>query len=99
MERIFDNEDAKELRKGTFKVNLGKEDGLAGIIIDIRESVKYKDLEDEEDPNYRYKRIYDDMGIDLDPKTGEISISSEQSDLRKAIKQLVKDKALTYEKK
>lgn len=59
MERIFDDEEGKEIRKGTFKINLDKEDGLAGIIIAIRESEKYKDLTDENDPHYKYKEIYD----------------------------------------
>ncbi len=59
MERIFDDEEGKEIRKGTFKINLDKENGLAGIIIAIRESEKYKDLTDENDLNYKYKEIYD----------------------------------------
>gem|GEM_PF-4701054 len=47
MENIFDDEDLGELRRGKFRVNLDKEDGLAGIIIAIRESEKYKDKDDD----------------------------------------------------
>jgi hypothetical protein len=35
----LDNEENKELHKGTFNINLGVEEGLAGIIIKIREAI------------------------------------------------------------
>lgn len=38
MESVFDDEEGKELRRWTFRVNLGIENGLAGIIIAIREA-------------------------------------------------------------
>ncbi len=39
LERIFDKETEKELHKGTFKINLSVEDGLASIVIAIREAL------------------------------------------------------------
>jgi hypothetical protein len=74
MERIFDNEDKKELRRGNFKINLDKEDGLAGIIVDIREAAEHitevEDLDyeniDKKDPEYTYKRIIDLLRLSID---------------------------------
>ncbi|MCX6823629.1 MAG: hypothetical protein NT085_00680 [candidate division SR1 bacterium] len=101
MERIFDDEkDQKEIRKGTFKVNLSKEDGLAGIIIAIREAVKYKDLEDETDPNYTYTKIFKGIkSLSVDETTGEVSLGSDNTQLRKELDKLIKDGLLTYERK
>lgn len=74
MEAIFDNEQQKELRAGTFNVNLGKEDGLAGIIIDVREAAEYLatygDLS-EGDPNYdaKKKAIIDIFELEVEETT------------------------------
>lgn len=117
MEKIFDDEKedwtrTKETRKATFNINLDKEDGLAGLIIDIRESVKYKDITDENDPNYTYKIIYDNLVSDYNAATGEIELK-DQNKIRKALnssfesdlesdennKGLLKSGYLTYERK
>lgn len=93
MERVFDDEEEKELRKWTFKVNLQKEDGLAGIIIDIREAMANRDSEDE---NNTHKKLYD-MLIEKnilreDGETTDIEIS------RKDLKEILDSGLLKYKR-
>ncbi len=75
MEAIFDNETKKELHRGTFRINLGKEDGLGGIIIAIREAIKVgtSDTPDEESNAYKLyteltNGIWQDPGLDISRK-------------------------------
>lgn len=90
MEEIFDDEDKKELRAGTFNINLSKEDGLAGIIIALRELAPYAAEEiTENDPDLIQKSICRDLWITYDPITKEIKIWWSQADIKKTIKYLV----------
>ena len=43
LERIFENEEGEEIHKRMFNINLDKEDGLAGVIIDIRSAITSND--------------------------------------------------------
>ena len=86
MENIFDDEDLGELRRGKFRVNLDKEDGLAGIIIAIRESEKYKDKDDDN------TKIYNALwAITTDGMS--------EKEIKKQLKELFKDNTLHYKRK
>ena len=93
MERIFDNEESKELRRGTFRINLDKEKGLAGIVIAIREAIANKDNEDLTNP---HKKLYDRLIAD-----NNLRVSGDMIDLefsRKDIKDLIDEHLIVYEK-
>lgn len=102
MERIFDNEEQKELRKWTFRVNLWLEKGLAGMVVDIRNAVEYKakygDIDDEDTHyNEKYEQIYyglKELNVDDD---WNISFSDDNKKIKEQIKKLVKDGFLSYE--
>ncbi len=102
MERIFDNEEQKELKKWTFRVNLWLEKGLAGMIVDIRNAVEYKakygDIDDEDTHyNEKYEQIYyglKELNVDDD---WNISFSDDNKKIKEQIKKLVKDGFLSYE--
>jgi hypothetical protein len=42
MEKLFDNEAEKELKRGTFRINLSKEDGLGHIILTLADHIETK---------------------------------------------------------
>lgn len=91
MESVFDDEESKELRRWTFRVNLGKENGLAAIIIAIREAVANKD---NTDGNNVHKKLYDRLD-----KEWILHHNGEEIDLefsRKDLKELIKDGSLRY---
>ena len=93
MEEMFDDEEKKELHKWTFKINLGKEDGLAGIIIAIREAVKIGQSEDADTESNEYK-LYEKLnekGILVSEDPIDIKISTKQ------LKELIDLWLLTYE--
>jgi len=86
MENIFDDEDQEELRRGKFRVNLDKEDGLAGIIIAIRESEKHKDKNDDNTKIYNALR---DITTDR----------MDEKKIKNQLKKLLKDDTLHYKRK
>lgn len=92
MEKIFDNEEGKELRRWTFTVNLGTENGLAGIVIKIREAIANKDSDEDNE----YKKLYDILVekriLDDDGETINLNFS------RKNLKELIKSQDLVYER-
>jgi len=94
MERIFDNEEEKEIRKGTFRVNLDKEDWLAGIIISIREAMNNKDNPDESNVHKKlWKALISGNILREDGTTFKLDFS------RKELKKLIDDGLLNYERK
>ncbi len=117
MQKIFDDEIeewawGKELRNATFNINLDKENGLAGLIIAIRESVQYKDIKDKTDPNYKYTLLYKNLVSSYDPVTGNLKLKDQET-IKNALdtsfesnlesdennKGLLKSGYLTYERK
>jgi hypothetical protein len=96
MERIFDNEEQKELHKGTFNINLGIEEGLAGIIIKIREAIAEweKDDPDVESNAYKlYEQLTGNSNLIQDGESYNLTFD------RKAIKDLIDLWLITYDRK
>ncbi len=95
LERIFDNEQwGEEIRRGMFNINLDKEDGLAGIIIAIREAIANKD---NDDSNNVHKKLYNKL-----VEKGILRISGDTIDLefsRKNLVELLDSNDLVYTRK
>ena len=104
MQEMFESEEQKQIRKGTFNINLGTNDGMAGIVRDIRDMASFymtnKDNENLRDGNEKYQKIYEnlgDLGFALDTDTGAISkADADKSTIKKTLKQLTKEGALKY---
>jgi len=95
MENIFDDEEGKELRNSTFRVNLGVNSGLAGIIIDIREAIASSkvDTPDEESAPYKlYTALTNKNILREQDDTYDIEISKPD------LKELIETGLFTYEK-
>ena len=93
MEDVFDAEEKEELRRWKFRINLGKENGLAGIIIAIREALASGNSETSDTGSDSYK-LYEELyakWILTSQEPIKINISKKQ------LKELIDGKFLTYE--
>ncbi len=104
MQEMFESEEQKQIRKGTFNINLGTNDGMAGIVRDIRDMASFymtnKNNDNPRDGNEKYQKIYEnlgDLGFALDTDTGAISkADADKSTIKKTLKQLTKEGVLKY---
>lgn len=81
MEKIFDDEERGELRRGAFRINLGVEDWLAGIIIAIREAIQVgtsSNANTESDAYKLYTKLTDTGILQWEWDTLDIQISPKQ---------------------
>ncbi|HMS90889.1 MAG TPA: hypothetical protein PKC87_01610, partial [Candidatus Absconditabacterales bacterium] len=95
MEKIFDNEEGEELRRGTFRVNLGVEYGLAGIIISLREAIQIATATspDRESNAFKlYTTLTNKKILDRNGSRIDLEFS------KKELKELLKDGSLRYER-
>jgi len=83
MEKVFDDEEGKELRRGTLRINLGKEDGLAGIIIAIRDAIANQNSDDDNASKKLYDILVDKNILRQDGDAIDLDIS------RKALKDII----------
>ncbi len=101
LEELFDDETTKELRKWTFNVNLDKEDGLAGIIISLREAMIFVQNYDEAtatEEQKKQKENYDKI-FKYDPTTKIWQINTTTSNLKIWLENLIASWDITYTKK
>lgn len=94
MKNIFNNEEGEELRRWTFRVDLGVEHGLAGIVVALREAIANKNNTDKDNV---HKKLYDvliEKSI-LHQNGNAIKLNFSRKDL----KELIKDGSLRYERK
>jgi len=97
LEKIFDKNEQEELRRWTLNVNLWVNDGLAGIIRDIRKAMaiataieKWESVDENSDA---YK-LYSLLNLSpIHDKTGTLSITKQN------LKDAFDEKLLTYDKK
>lgn len=93
MENIFDDESVGELHKWTFRVNLSSKDGLAGIIIALREAVANKANPDTNNPR---KRLYDVLAEKWILKEDAVQNTLTLDFTKQDLKPLIKDGLLIY---
>ncbi len=99
MDDMFDDKDKDALSKRTFNINLGIEDWLAGIIIDIRKAIQYKDLTDKKDPNYKYTQIYQEFENLTEDENWEITLWTNKWQVKKQLNKLIDWWQLQYKRK
>jgi len=85
------------ISENDYSLSISAKRRLAGIILAIREAVKYKDLTDDKDPNYKYTEIFTSIKW-LSVTDWTVSLWTNEKQLKQDLKQLIKDKHLKYEK-